>query len=91
MVFRLPSMITATKQALKHQNKSRGVPKGHVVVYVGDHEEKKRYVVPLSHLKQPAFQNLLSRAEEEFGFNHPLGGLTMPCDEQTFVHIIRCQ
>ncbi|KAJ8446732.1 hypothetical protein Cgig2_002894 [Carnegiea gigantea] len=72
MVFRLPSVISATKQALKLQGKSHGVPKGHVAVYVGDHnKEKKRYVVPLSCLSHPAFQKLLSRAEEEFGFNHP--------------------
>ncbi|KAJ8446727.1 hypothetical protein Cgig2_002889 [Carnegiea gigantea] len=78
MVLRLPSMISATKQALKLQNNSHGVPKGHVAVYVGDHEEKKRYVVPLSCWSRPTFQNLLSRAEEEFGFNHSMGGLTIP-------------
>ncbi|PPD90712.1 hypothetical protein GOBAR_DD12350 [Gossypium barbadense] len=27
---------------------------------------------------------LLSIAEEEFGFNHPMGGLTIPCREERF-------
>lgn len=92
MGFRLPSVILATKQALKLQGKSHGVPKGHVAVYVGVHnKEKKRYVVPLSCLSHPAFQKLLVRAEEEFGFNHPMGGLTIPCDEQTFAHMVGCR
>ncbi|CAN0902453.1 Auxin-responsive protein SAUR20 [Linum grandiflorum] len=26
-------------------------------------------------------------AEEEFGFDHPMGGLTIPCSEETFVSI----
>jgi len=92
MGLRLPSVITTTKQVLKQQSKSPGVPKGHIVVYVGDHnKEKKRYVVPLSCLNHPQFQKLLSRVEEEFGFNHPMGGLTIPCDEETFVHVINCR
>lgn len=95
MVFRLPSMISSSssKQFLKlHSKNQKGVPKGHVAVYVGDrNEEKKRYVVPLSCLSQPAFQNLLNRAEEEFGFNHPMGGLTIPCNEETFIHVLNCQ
>lgn len=90
MVFRLPSVNT--KQLLKLLNKRQGVPKGHVVVYVGAYnQEKKRYVVPVSGLSHPAFQDLLSRAEEEFGFNHPMGGLTIPCDEETFISVLRGQ
>ncbi|CAB4319522.1 unnamed protein product [Prunus armeniaca] len=46
--------------------------------YVGE-SEKQRFVVPISFLNQPAFQELLSEAEEEFGFDHPMGGLTIPC------------
>ncbi|KAL2925009.1 Auxin-responsive protein SAUR50 [Bienertia sinuspersici] len=49
------------------------VPKGHVPVYVGEQaDKKKRYVVPLSYLSHPTFQVLLQRAEEQFGFNHPM-------------------
>ncbi|CAN0902428.1 Indole-3-acetic acid-induced protein ARG7 [Linum grandiflorum] len=59
------------------------VPKGFVAVYVGE-TQKKRFVVPLSYLNQPLFQDLLSIAEEEFGFDHPMGGLTIPCSEEAF-------
>ncbi|VVA22024.1 PREDICTED: auxin-responsive [Prunus dulcis] len=45
--------------------------------HVGE-SEKQRFVVPTSFLNQPAFQELLSEAEEEFGFDHPMGGLTIP-------------
>ncbi|CAN1218652.1 Auxin-responsive protein SAUR21 [Linum perenne] len=60
------------------------VPKGFLAVYVGE-SQKKRFVVPLSYLSQPLFQDLLSMAEEEFGFDHPMGGLTIPCSEETFI------
>ncbi|EXB51431.1 hypothetical protein L484_010413 [Morus notabilis] len=49
---------------------------GYLAVYVGENE-KKRYVVPVSYLNEPAFRELLSMAEEEFGYDHPMGGLTM--------------
>ncbi|CAN7121551.1 unnamed protein product [Brassica rapa subsp. narinosa] len=47
----------------------------------------KGYVVPVSYLSQPSFQALLSKAEEEFGFDHPMGGLTIPCPEDTFITV----
>ncbi|CAN6993170.1 unnamed protein product [Brassica oleracea var. botrytis] len=47
----------------------------------------KGYVVPISYLSQPSFQALLSKAEEEFGFDHPMGGLTIPCPEDTFITV----
>ncbi|KAF3435815.1 hypothetical protein FNV43_RR22907 [Rhamnella rubrinervis] len=62
------------------------VPKGHFAVYVGE-GEKKRYVVPISLLSRPSFQELLSKAEEEFGYEHPMGGLTLPCGEDIFLHL----
>ncbi|KAJ8767143.1 hypothetical protein K2173_013540 [Erythroxylum novogranatense] len=62
------------------------VPKGFLAVYVGK-TEMKRFVVPVSYLNQPSFQSLLSIAEEEFEFNHPMGGLTIPCREETFIHV----
>ncbi|KAK2978315.1 hypothetical protein RJ640_017166 [Escallonia rubra] len=62
------------------------VPKGYFAVYVGE-QEKKRFVIPISFLKQPSFQGLLSQAEEEFGFDHPMGGLTIPCREDTFIDL----
>ncbi|RVW93296.1 Auxin-responsive protein SAUR21 [Vitis vinifera] len=60
--------------------------KGYVPVYVGE-TQKKRFVIPISYLKHPSFQNLLSQAEEEFGFDHPLGGLTIPCREEAFINL----
>ncbi|KAI3447967.1 hypothetical protein Pfo_004632 [Paulownia fortunei] len=62
------------------------VPKGYFSVYVGE-SEMKRYVIPLSFLNHPSFQDLLSQAEEEFGFHHPMGGLTIPCSEDLFIDL----
>nr|VDD33422.1 unnamed protein product [Brassica oleracea] len=47
----------------------------------------KGYVVPISYLTQPSFQALLSKSEEEFGFDHPMGGLTIPCPEDIFINV----
>ncbi|KAK1437879.1 hypothetical protein QVD17_03679 [Tagetes erecta] len=63
------------------------VPKGHFAVYVGENN-MKRFVVPLSYLKHPSFQTLLNLAKEEFGYTHPKGGLTFPCNEETFIELI---
>ncbi|TXG64685.1 hypothetical protein EZV62_011679 [Acer yangbiense] len=65
---------------------SANVPKGHIAVYVGE-SQKKRFVIPLSFLNLPSFQELLSKAEEEFGFHHPMGGLTIPCREDIFISL----
>ncbi|KAG7575893.1 Small auxin-up RNA [Arabidopsis thaliana x Arabidopsis arenosa] len=63
-------------------------PKGFLAVYVGENQEKKqRYFVPISYLNQPSFQALLSKGEEEFGFDHPMGGLTICCPQYTFISI----
>ena len=66
------------------------VPNGHLAVYVGESCEKKRFVIPVSFLNQPSFQGLLSLAEEEFGFHHPMGGLTIPCREDAFIDLVSC-
>lgn len=90
MVIRWTSLISNAKQFYKlHSllNRSQSdVPKGHLAVYVGE-IQKKRYVVPISYLNHPSFQGLLHQAEEEFGFNHPTGGLTIPCSENAFVEL----
>ena len=73
---RRPLLIKACKSS---------IPKGYFAVYVGDEQHhRKRYAVPLSYLNQPAFLELLSMAEREFGFDHPIGGLTIPCAESIF-------
>ncbi|TYG37110.1 hypothetical protein ES288_D13G115900v1 [Gossypium darwinii] len=87
MGFRLPSVILHAKQVLKMQSRNQtDVPKGNIAVYVGE-IQKTRFVVPISYLNHPSFVDLLNLAEEEFGFNHPMGGLTIPCDEDAFLHL----
>ncbi|CAN4112496.1 unnamed protein product [Withania somnifera] len=84
MGIRLLSMISSVKQFNKlHTRNYSDVPKGHFAVYVGE-TEKKRYVVPIAYLNHPSFQELLRKSEEEFGFHHPMGGLTIPCNEEAF-------
>lgn len=77
------------RRVLGGSSPSRDVPKGYVAVYVGK-EQTKRFVIPVSFLNQPAFQDLLSQSEEEFGFDHPMGGLTIPCREEIFIGVISC-
>ncbi|CAM8941731.1 unnamed protein product [Rhodiola kirilowii] len=87
MAFRLSGIVQAKKILRRSFSGSRSassadVPKGYLAVYVG--ESQKRMVVPIVYLNQPAFQVLLNQAEEEFGFDHPNGGLTIPCSEDAF-------
>jgi len=81
MGFRLPGIRRASFAA----NQASSVPKGYLAVYVG--EKMKRFVIPISYLTQPSFQDMLSQAEEEFGYDHPMGGLTIPCSEDVFQKI----
>ncbi|CAL0313212.1 unnamed protein product [Lupinus luteus] len=82
MGFRLPAIRRASFSASHASSKCVEVPKGYLAVYVG--EKQKRFVIPISYLNQPSFQDLLSQAEEEFGYDHPMGGLTIPCSELIF-------
>ncbi|XP_057456526.1 auxin-induced protein 15A-like [Lotus japonicus] len=66
-------------------SKAVGVPKGYLAVYVG--EKMKRFVIPISYLNQPSFQELLRQAEEKYGYVHPMGGLTIPCREDAFLDL----
>ncbi|WJZ85883.1 hypothetical protein VitviT2T_005394 [Vitis vinifera] len=89
MGIRFLSMVQA-KQILKllsllSRNRTE-VPKGHFAVYVGEFL-KKRYVVPIPYLNHPSFRSLLCQAEEEFGFTHPMGRLTIPCNEDAFIDL----
>ncbi|ESW18128.1 hypothetical protein PHAVU_006G015100 [Phaseolus vulgaris] len=82
MGFRLPGIRRASIAANQTSSKGMEVQKGYLAVYVG--EKMKRFVIPISYLRQPSFQDMLSEAEEEFGFDHPMGGLTIPCSEDVF-------
>ena len=80
------------KQALKDHNEDkrivsvpRDVPKGHLAVYVG--EELKRYVISITLLKHPLFQELLDHVEEVFQFANG-SRLCIPCDEHVFLSIL---
>ncbi|XP_022851361.1 auxin-induced protein 15A-like [Olea europaea var. sylvestris] len=74
------------RSSLMRNQTTSDTPKGHFAVYVGENE-KKRFVVPVSYLNQTLFQDLLSQAEEEFGFDHPMGGLTIPCSKDVFIDV----
>ncbi|OVA12634.1 Auxin-induced protein [Macleaya cordata] len=101
MGIRLPEMVLHAKQVIRRKrtvpssnqflspvvSTTLDVPKGHFAVYVGEMSQKKRFVVPISYLNHPLFQELLRRAEEEFGFDHPMGGLTIPCKEDDFINL----
>ncbi|CAN4114998.1 unnamed protein product [Withania somnifera] len=85
MGIKMTPLIQGTR-ILRRFSTSGGVPKGHCAVYVGE-SQKKRLIVPVSYLSQPLFQDLLAQSEEEFGFDHPMGGLTIPCKEHIFVDL----
>ncbi|KAF4350781.1 hypothetical protein F8388_026491 [Cannabis sativa] len=86
MGFRFASLVHAKQLIQKPFSSTKDVPKGYLAVYVGE-KRMKRFVVPISFLNQPSFQNLLSQAEEEFGFDHPMGALTIPCNEVSFIKL----
>ncbi|KFK30478.1 hypothetical protein AALP_AA7G266000 [Arabis alpina] len=94
MAIRVPRVLQSSKQILcqaklfssSSSSSSLDVPKGYLAVYVGE-RKMKRFVVPITYLNQPSFQDLLRKAEEEFGFVHPMGGLTIPCSEEIFIDL----
>lgn len=87
MGIRLQSVILSTRKFHSMLNKNQpDVPKGHLAVYVGE-TQKRRFVVPISYLNHPSFKDLLHRAEEEFRFDYPTGGLTIPCKEDVFLNL----
>ncbi|KAK4478990.1 hypothetical protein RD792_014504 [Penstemon davidsonii] len=63
------------------------VPRGYLAVYVGP--ELRRFIIPTSYLSDPLFKVLLEKVEEEFGFDHS-GGLTIPCEIETFKYLLQC-
>lgn len=63
------------------------VPRGYLAVYVVP--ELRRFIIPTSYLSDPLFKVLLQKAEEEFGFDHS-GGLTIPCEIETFKYLLQC-
>ncbi|KDO38045.1 hypothetical protein CISIN_1g048251mg [Citrus sinensis] len=78
MGFRLPGIVHAKKILQKYPfngpQSAKMTPEGYVADY----------------LNQSLFQDLLSQAEKEFGFDdHPAGGLLrIPCGEDVFTELI---
>ncbi|KAI7753297.1 hypothetical protein M8C21_004688 [Ambrosia artemisiifolia] len=90
-LVRLPSLIANLRSfsklnSLRCRKYESDVPKGHLAVYVGQFQ-KRRFVIPISYLDQPLFQDLLRHSEEELGYDHPMGGLTISCHEDAFVEL----
>ncbi|RDX73991.1 hypothetical protein CR513_46312, partial [Mucuna pruriens] len=80
MAFRITGMIKRASFS-----KRVGVPKGYLAVYPGD--KMSPFRIPVSYLNQPSFQELLSQAEEEFGYDQATGVPTIPCNEDEFLNI----
>ncbi|RDX69862.1 hypothetical protein CR513_50968, partial [Mucuna pruriens] len=88
MGFHLPSIRKASVAANQASSKAVDVPKGYLAVYVG--EKMKRFVIPVSYLNQPSFQDLLSQAVEEFGYAHPMsGGVTHVYTTLSFIEALK--
>ncbi|KAM0049339.1 putative small auxin-up RNA [Helianthus debilis subsp. tardiflorus] len=75
MAIHMPCIIQA-RQILKRPLSNGGstpasmdIPKGYFAIYVGE-QEKKRFVVPVSILSEPRFQQLLHQSEQEFVLVH---------------------
>ncbi|XP_034601488.1 auxin-induced protein 15A [Setaria viridis] len=86
MAGKLGHLLTRLHLA-RSRSSPADVPRGHLAVYVG--EGRKRLVVPTACLSHPAFVTMLKRVEDEFGFDHRCGGLTIPCaDEGDFADIV---
>ena len=91
-IYKFPTVKHAKLRLIRCLSSSKvmdvHVPKGYFSVYVGE-SRKKRFLVPLSYLKHPSFQALLNMSKEEFGYAHPMGGLTIPCKEEIFIKLTR--
>ncbi|XP_058733967.1 auxin-responsive protein SAUR32-like [Vicia villosa] len=69
------------------------VKKGCVAVQVGSEEQgdatvtdSQRFLIPISYLYHPLFNNLLDMAYESYGYNTH-GPLKLPCSVDDFLHL----
>lgn len=68
----------------KGKERRKRAPKGHFVVYVG--KEERRYVLPLSYLKNSELLKLMEEAAKEYG--HGCERIVLPCEESAFKRVI---
>lgn len=69
--------------------KKMKVRKGWMAVEVGLEEEDgkvTKFVIPISYLHHPLFNQLLDMAHEVYGY-HTTGPLRLPCSADEFLHL----
>ncbi|VVB12050.1 unnamed protein product [Arabis nemorensis] len=73
-----------SKIRLGSDPKTRVVPRGHLVVHVGESDgDTRRVVVPVIYFNHPLFGELLEQTERVHGFDQP-GRITIPCRVSDF-------
>nr|GMD24089.1 auxin-responsive protein SAUR50-like [Ipomoea batatas]GME07513.1 auxin-responsive protein SAUR50-like [Ipomoea batatas]GME14771.1 auxin-responsive protein SAUR50-like [Ipomoea batatas]GME21800.1 auxin-responsive protein SAUR50-like [Ipomoea batatas] len=83
VVEKLQKSFLLSKRSLVNHLDDFDVPndvkEGHFAVRAVDDDNKvKRFIVPLSCLRNPCFLRLLEKAAEEYGFEHE-GAIMLPC------------
>ena len=66
----------------------KDVPRGHVVVYVG--QDHKRFVVKIKLLNHPLFRALLEQARDQYDADSTPPKLWIPCPESVFLQVLQC-
>ncbi|XP_076916465.1 auxin-responsive protein SAUR50-like [Bidens hawaiensis] len=91
---RVVVMVEKLQKRLFVKNIDGGVPEdvkeGHFAVIAVDEYEERRFVVPVSCLKQASFVKLLERAAEEYGFEYD-GVVVIPCRPSELERILAQQ
>ncbi|EFJ24406.1 hypothetical protein SELMODRAFT_69843, partial [Selaginella moellendorffii] len=72
-------------QKFSELREGKGVPKGHICVYVGPRRE--RFVIPISYLNHSFFQIMLNQSKEVYGFCEK-GELVIPCRVPLFESVL---
>ncbi|GMP84371.1 hypothetical protein CsSME_00037925 [Camellia sinensis var. sinensis] len=62
-------------------------PTGFLAIYVGEGDERQRFVVPTGYLSHPLFKMLLEKSSNEYGFEQR-NGLLVPCTVTAFQEVL---